>query len=141
VKNSSANGRARDRSRPRSIPVSVRSWMLPAFVMCLMPRSATTDALLSVQVRPNYCQDPCHIEVTVRLDPHDTDRTLLVEADSINFYRSSTIQLDGLAGAAVHRVEFSSVPAGQYLVRVSLGRVEGVVARSDSNVLVVGAVP
>ena len=109
--------------------------------MCLLPRTAAADGLLSVQVQPNYCRDPCRIEVTVRLDPHETDRSLLVEADSANFYRSSTIQLDGNAEPAVHRVEFNSVPAGQYVVRVSLGRVNGVAARSDRDVLVVGAYP
>ena len=109
--------------------------------MWLVPQSAATADLLSVEVHPNYCRDPCRIQVTVRLHPHETNRSLLVEADSATFYRSSTIQLDGNAEPAVHRVVFNSVPAGTYLVRVSLGRVEGVAARSDEDVLVIGAFP
>jgi hypothetical protein len=62
------------------------------------------------------------------------DRTLLVEADSPQHYRSSTIQLERERGPSTHRVVLRALPPGTYHIRAELRQV-GHAVRSDPAVV------
>jgi hypothetical protein len=109
-------------------------------VLCTAGARTPADGnALAVEVQPLYCYEPCHVRVVARLQPDTRDRSLLVEADGLMFYSSSTIQLDGETEPGIHRISFKSVPAGHYAVRVSLIRVDGTAATVMRRVRVLEA--
>jgi hypothetical protein len=53
-------------------------------------------------------------------------------AESLDFLRSSTIQLEGDRAARMHSMLFKSLPGGVYRIRVRLDRADGdVLVRED----------
>jgi hypothetical protein len=100
--------------------------------------TADGDEVLQVAVSPRVCNDPCSAVVSVRHEPHAKDRALIVETDGSALYRSSSIQLNGDAGPATHRLVLKSVPGGEYIVRVSLERELEMAAQVETTLVVVG---
>jgi hypothetical protein len=60
------------------------------------------------------------MRIEVSVEPARDNRTLEFVIDSPLYYRSSTIELGGERAPRVHSVQFRSVPAGAYHVRVAL---------------------
>ena len=85
---------------------------------CLLLGGAVSPAkeLVSVRVSPNVSVAPATIRVIVTVEPDANNRQLLVQADSGEFYTSSTIQLDGSSAPRLQLLEFKELPAGTYAV-------------------------
>jgi hypothetical protein len=91
---------------------------------------------VTVTVWPNLCGEPCMLRIVIRAAPHDDNRSLNVELNSEDFFRSSTQQLAGSRDAVVHSMVFRSMPAGEYQVRASVRRQRGHVEAKTVLVLV-----
>lgn len=112
-----------------------------AFValMCSTVILAAKDQPLDLRVAPHICLDPCTVRVSIRAEPHSTNRALILELDSQEYSRSSLITLDGDNAALIHERRFESLPSGAYVVRVKLLRSSnGSVERSESVQIVDG---
>lgn len=107
-------------------------------LIAMTSTSGEGKGALSVRVAPRFCQEPCSVITVVDLEPRETDRELIIEADSGGFYRSSLIELDGIHEPSVHRLTWKSLPAGAYEVRVTLKRTTGEVDQVVTDVKVVG---
>jgi hypothetical protein len=66
-------------------------------------------------------------------------RALIVELDSVAFFRSSFIQLDGEAARTSHVFEFAALPAGRYDVSAVLIRTSNRRTRDAASLQVQGA--
>jgi hypothetical protein len=74
---------------------------------------------------------PLRIEVFVRAD--EGNRVLSIVADSGEYLRSSTINLDGAKAPRFHTVVYRSMPAGRYEVSVKLWDRTGTVRATERH--------
>jgi hypothetical protein len=88
----------------------------------LLSSSVSLDANdpLSMTVSPAQSFAPTNLTIRVRVEPDDINRALEVVAESGEYYRSSSIQLDGLEAPRTISFEFRNVPGGNYDVHGSL---------------------
>jgi len=80
---------------------------------------------VAVRVSPNASMAPATVRVTVTVEPDERNRGLMVEADSLNFYSSSEVALEGTGSSRVKRFEFKNLPPGEYEVRATVQRNDG----------------
>jgi hypothetical protein len=93
---------------------------------------------LSVEVNPRVCFSPCEFRAEVRVERHPDNRELVIRADSLQYYSSTTKYLDGETDAVLHEQFFRNVPAGTYLVQAMLTRENGAEFVEEVEVLVDG---
>lgn len=82
--------------------------------------SVRTDEKLSLEVTPNVSNAPCNLIVQAIVARDTENRWLVIEADSGEFYRSSSIQLDGANAPVVTEFRFNNLPSGTYDVVATL---------------------
>jgi hypothetical protein len=94
------------------------------------------NELLKIQISPLVASAPAVITVRTVVAMSDDNRELEVTAQSPDFARRSTIELDGSA-SRVNVFNFTNLPAGQYDVSAVLMGANGVRATTARTVLVV----
>jgi hypothetical protein len=72
---------------------------------------------LTMTVAPHMAFAPADLRVRVDVPRSPQNRTLLVVAESDQFYRSSEMPLDGEDAPRTILVQFRSLPDGEYQVR------------------------
>jgi hypothetical protein len=84
----------------------------------MLTASASTDAgeKLSLRVTPNVSSAPSTVIVRATVAKNIENRSLYIEADSGNFFRSSEIELDGDHAPVVTEVRLPNLPGGEYTV-------------------------
>jgi hypothetical protein len=75
---------------------------------------------LRIDVSPRFSAAPAAVRVRATVARDGENRTLLVVADGSNYYRSSSIHLDGANAASITELTLKNLPAGRYDVRVVL---------------------
>jgi hypothetical protein len=93
--------------------------------------------LLTAQISPRITSAPGYVVVRAFVDASDDNRGLEVIAQSDDFVRSSTIELNGGSAPRLNVFQFQSLPAGEYEVRAALLGTNGVRATTARTVLVV----
>lgn len=91
---------------------------------------------LTVRVTPNVSSAPSTVVVRAYVTPNAGNRTLMVEADSGSFYRSSEIQLDGDKAPTLTEFRLASLPSGEYTVTAMLVDNKGAETMVRKTVLV-----
>ena len=97
---------------------------------------------LSIRVSPAFSFAPANLVIRTSAEPDAENRSIEVIADSAEFYRSSTITLEGDRAPKTTTVEFRSVPPGDYAITAVLIGVDGhrrAIAQAQINVLESGA--
>lgn len=95
---------------------------------------------LRIDIVPRFSSIPGAFRVRAIVAPEDRNRTLEVVADSANYYRSSTIVLDGANAAKVTEMFLLNLPKGTYQVTVTLTDAEGNRTSDSRQVGVGGAI-
>jgi hypothetical protein len=67
-----------------------------------------------LRATPEISFAPAHLTVRTAIEPDPDNRSLEIVIDSQDFYRSSTIQLEGDLAPRTSVVEFRGVPGGTY---------------------------
>ena len=75
---------------------------------------------LSIRVSPAFSFAPAKLVIRASVEPDAENRSMEVIADSPEFYRSSTITLEGDRAPKTMMVEFRSLPPGDYEVTAAL---------------------
>lgn len=88
------------------------------------PQQPEGDPLI-LRVNPSIATSPGAVRARVNVDPHADNRSLEIVADSLSFYRSSTITLDGELAARSYTMVFERLPAGEYEIRAAVERRDG----------------
>jgi hypothetical protein len=88
----------------------------------LLSSAASLNATepLSIAVSPLQSFAPTNLTIRLHVEPDAVNRALEVVAESGEYYRSSSIQLDGSEAPRTILFEFRDVPGGNYDVRGTL---------------------
>ena len=95
--------------------------------------------IVEIRIRGHYWPAPATVPITIAVEPGANNRALIVEADSDDYYRSSSIELDGENEKRLHLVEFKSLPAGDYVVRAQVKSKSQVLGTAVNELVVTGA--
>jgi hypothetical protein len=93
---------------------------------------------LAIRVSPAFSLAPANVVIRTSVEPDPENRSIEVIADSAEFYRSSTIPLEGDRASKTMRVEFRSLPPGNYDRTVTLIGADGhrrAIAQTRVNVV------
>jgi hypothetical protein len=85
-----------------------------------MPLGAKTRDLLAIRVSPAVSFAPANLVVRVMIESDQSNRAIEIIAESPEFYRSSSIELDGNRAPRTSLFEFRSLPSGTYEVTATL---------------------
>jgi len=112
--------------------------ILAAFCWCALAGSHRLDSheLLKVQISPLVAPAPAFVSVRTSVDASDDNRGLEVIAESPDFARASTIELNGRLSPTLNVFDFANLPAGRYEVSATLIGTGGVRATTTRTVLV-----
>ena len=93
---------------------------------------------LRLSVSPVVARAPALLRIQVYVDPAPDNRLLEIVTESGEYFRSSSIPLEGEHASRSHRVEYRSVPPGAYTVLAVLIGDDGEVnAHVEESVLIV----
>jgi hypothetical protein len=90
--------------------------------VCLLGATGTLDGgqPLTLKVSPAMAAAPAFIRVSAIVEANDENRSLEIVAQSPQFFRSSTIDLDGRNSPPLTVVEYPNLPPGLYEVTAVL---------------------
>jgi hypothetical protein len=97
------------------------------------------DNRLRIDVSPRFSSAPGAFRVRAMVAREEKNRSLEVIADSSNYYRSSTVALDGARAAGVIEMFLQNLPSGTYQVTVTLTDADGNRTSDGRQVGVAGA--
>jgi hypothetical protein len=116
----------------------VRTWLIVLFGVLVAPLAHVGEAL-TIDITPRVCLEGANVRVTVRVDPDPDNRILLIEADSVGFFLSSEIQLNGERAPLLHTLFLRSLPSGSYVVRATVTHTDGITRSAPMKLRVLGA--
>jgi hypothetical protein len=89
---------------------------------CVLGGAGTLDGgqPLSLKVSPAMAAAPAFIRVSAIVEANDDNRSLEIVAQSPQFFRSSTIDLDGRNSPPLTVIEYPNLPPGFYEVSAVL---------------------
>jgi hypothetical protein len=100
--------------------------------------ATTASEKLTLRVTPNVSSAPSNVIVKAMIARDAENRWLRVEADSGQFYRSSSIQLDGDKAPTITEIRLSNLPSGEYAVSAVLRNSHGEETTVRRTVIVLG---
>lgn len=112
--------------------------LLPALLIgATLPAGASER--VSIRVTPAVAFAPANLFVRATVEANANNRSIVVIAESPDFYRSSEITLDGERAPRVTVLQFRSLPGGSYDVRAVLLDTAGrELASTETTVNIVG---
>ncbi len=100
---------------------------------------ASAGDRVSIRVSPAVGFAPANVFVRATVDANAENRSLEIIAESLDYYRSSEVTLDGDRAPRVTLMQFKSVPGGRYRVSAVLRGVSGdEIASTSTSVNIVG---
>jgi hypothetical protein len=72
---------------------------------------------LAMRVSPAYSYEPASLTIHLSIEPDSDNRVVRVIAESVEFYRSSDIPLEGDRAPRTNVISYRGLPAGDYEVR------------------------
>jgi hypothetical protein len=97
---------------------------------------------LAIKVSPAVSFAPANLVIRTSVDPDAGNRALEVVAESEDFYRASTVTLDGDHAPKTAQFEFRSLPPGEYEISVVVTGADGrrrAISRGQAKVVESGA--
>jgi hypothetical protein len=103
-----------------------------------LPVIATLLAPITLKVfPPHYAFAPATLRLSVRIQPVETDRRVIVILDGPTFYRSSEWEIEGAdAPKAFQPWLVEGLPAGDYAITASVGSLGKIRAVAETSVSV-----
>ena len=98
----------------------------------------SADEAVSITVRPAVAPFRGNARVKVLVARNEANRALMWEVDGPNYYRSSTVELDGAASPRSYFFMVRELPAGQFEIRVTVRRSDSSAVSDRGRVRVVG---
>ncbi|MGH9194765.1 MAG: hypothetical protein ACRD1T_03385 [Acidimicrobiia bacterium] len=82
--------------------------------MMLSSMAHASHPPLALRITPHYAFAPAYVRATVTVNPDAENRSLALAIDSGQYYRSTTIQVDGDRGPITNTILWRDLPAGDY---------------------------
>jgi len=95
------------------------------------------NELLKLEISPRVAPAPGFVRVQTRVDASDDRRWLEVSADSPDFSRTSSIELEGRSAPRTEIFSFQNLPAGRYEFSAVLTGTGGVLATATRTAEIV----
>jgi hypothetical protein len=108
------------RNEPMCTYQSRRSFPIIAALGLLVAAPLGAGDQLTISVAPGVAFAPATVVVKAAAQQDRSNRSLKIELESAEYYRSSLIQLDGADAAVTSMVRYEGVPGGTYEVRATL---------------------
>ena len=111
------------------------------FLTLLLAGGANTgDAreVVGILLHGRYFSEPATVRVVVDVEPDASNRTLVIEADSADLFRSSETGLRGADEKRMHTFVFKNLPAGHYMLRAEVRSTSEVRGTATREVVVTG---
>ena len=99
----------------------------------------TAHEKISLRVTPSISQAPAYVRVIAQIQRDPANRRLEITADSVDFYRSSTINLEGAEAPRVTEFQLKNLPRGEYTISAVVIDDLGRRSVAQRSVLVVAA--
>jgi hypothetical protein len=96
------------------------------------------DEAISITVRPSVTSFRGNAQLKVLVSRNEQNRTLVWEVDGPNYYRSSSIPLDGAAAARSYFFVVKDLPGGEFDVRATVKRNDSSAVADRSTLKVIG---
>ena len=112
-------------------------WMVFSITLAATAAAGATEPV-TVKASPVTSFAPATVVVSTRIDPDADNRAMEVVAESADFFRSSTMPLEGDRAPRAAQFQFRSLPPGDYDIRVTLIGADGrtrAVARTRAQVV------
>ncbi len=120
--------------------MSARTWVFGAIVMAAT--SVGANGKVSMKVSPAISFAPATLVIKTRVEPDTDNREMDVVAESDEFYRSSTVPLDGDQAPPTSTFQLRGLPSGEYEVTAVVAGINGqqrAVAHAHVTVIESGA--
>jgi hypothetical protein len=104
--------------------------------------AAGANQPLAIKVSPAISFAPANLVIRTSVDPDAGNRALEVAAESADFYRASTVTLDGDHAPKTAQFEFRGLPPGEYAISVAVSGADGrprAISRGVAKVVESGA--
>jgi hypothetical protein len=111
--------------------------ILSALVVCV---PAAAESPVNLVINKRVVPAGSDLLVTINVTRNAENRSLTIEAESEDYVRASTMQLDGEFEAYAHQYWFKQLPEGEYTVVARVKGAQGVRGTAALSVSVVGAV-
>ena len=98
----------------------------------------SADEAISITVRPSVTSFGGNALLRVLVSRNENNRVLVWEVDGPNYYRSSSMTLNGAAAARSYFFMVKELPAGVFDVRATVKRNDSSAAMDRSSIKVVG---
>jgi hypothetical protein len=98
----------------------------------------SADEAISITVRPAVMSYRGSTQLKVLVSRNEKNRLLVWEVDGPNYYRSSSIALDGAASPRSYQFMVRDLPGGEFDVRATVKRNDSSTAVDRSSIRVVG---
>jgi hypothetical protein len=109
---------------PTAIKKKIVRHMVTAIVFCVsmlaLGSQVSGREAMTVRVVPQSCIAPCDVVIQAFIEPNERNRSISFEVDSGMFFTRSVSGLEGDRAPRVKEVRFRDLPAGSYLVLVTL---------------------
>jgi hypothetical protein len=96
------------------------------------------DEAISITVRPAVASVNGNAQLKVLVARNEQNRILTWEVDGPNYFRSSSMQLDGAASARSYFFTVRDLPAGSFEIRAMVRRNDNSESSDRSTIRVVG---
>jgi len=97
-----------------------RALLLVGMLTMAATAKGTAGETVEIRINGRYFTAPATVEMVIAVQPNAANRTLRIEADGDQMYRSTEVTLEGEAEKRLHSVEFKNLPAGVYEVRAEV---------------------
>ncbi len=107
------------------------------FLVVAHPHAGQPEPL-RLTVTPKITTAPATVKVIATIDRNSANRALVVQADSGDYFRSSTIQLDGADTARMYEIWFRALPPGDYEITALVENNQGKITKATTNAKILG---
>jgi hypothetical protein len=117
--------------------MTFRAWVLGLAVAATTTVGAAKESV-SIRVSPATSFAPANLVIRTRIEPDAANRAMEIIADSGDFYRASTIPVDGDRAPKTSMFQYLGLPPGEYEVTATLLGPDGqsrALARTHANVI------
>ena len=94
--------------------------------------------VVDILLHGRYFSEPATVRILVDVEPDANNRTLVIQADSAELFRSSEQGLSGADEKRMHTFVFKNLPAGHYLLRAEVRSTSTVRGTATTEVVVTG---
>ena len=111
-----------------------------AIAVCVLAGSTQTsgDEAISITVRPTIAMFPGSAVLKVLVARNEKNRALVMEVDGADYFRSSSVDLNGVSAPRLHQFTLQNLPSGEFEVRATVRRNDRSAATGRSTLKVIG---